>query len=237
MKYNPAQQAMNIIRYIGDHVSKSGVPIMHFSVNDMFEEVGAPSGVFLSGLVRELRDHGVISTASTGEFLHVNLTLKGWERYESQKRGQVSGNQGFMAMQFGDPHLDPFARDVVRPAVESMGYRLFDMRDVARAGVIDNIMRSQIRDSAFLIADLTHDNAGAYWEAGYAEGLGKPVIYICERSKFEEKSSHFDTNHWTTILWSAEKPDMFKEKLIATLRLSLDAADNVSARASPPARA
>ena len=37
-----------------------------------------------------------------------------------------------------------------------------------------------VRDAAFVISDLTHDNSGAYWEAGYAEGLGKPVIYICE---------------------------------------------------------
>jgi len=35
-------------------------------------------------------------------------------------------------------------------------------------------------------------NPGAYWEAGYAEGLGKPVIYTCEEAKFVE-ASHFDT--------------------------------------------
>ena len=68
---------------------------------------------------------------------------------------------------------------------------------VARAGVIDKIMRTQIRDAAFVIVDLTHDNPGAYWEAGYAEGLGKPVIYICEKGKFEATKSHLDMNHCT----------------------------------------
>ena len=92
------------------------------------------------------------------------------------------------------------------------------MRDVGRAGVIDNIMRTEIRDSAFVIADLTHDNHGAYWEAGYAEGLGKPVVYICEREEFKTKGSHFDTNHCTTVLWSREDPDRFCQELIATLR-------------------
>lgn len=48
--------------------------------------------------------------------------------------------------------------------------------------------------SGRLIADLTHGNRGAFWEAGYAEGLGKPVIYTCEASKFDEQS-HFDTKH------------------------------------------
>ena len=59
------------------------------------------------------------------------------------------------------------------------------MRDVSQAGLIDNVMRVQIRDSAFILADLTDDNLGAYWEAGFAEGLGKPVIYLCEAARFD----------------------------------------------------
>ena len=59
---------------------------------------------------------------------------------------------------------------------------------------------------------------GSYWEAGYAEGLGKPVIYICEKAKFDEVKTHFDTNHSTTVPWSEGKGDEFKRELIATLR-------------------
>ena len=125
-------------------------------------------------------------------------------------------------MKFGNPLLDSFVREVIKLATKEIGYDLVDMRDVARAGVIDNLMRTQIRDSAFVIADLTHDNLGAYWEAGYAEGLGKPVIYICEKKKFDEKSTHFDTNHCTTIPWSKDEPEQFSKELIATLRRSLE---------------
>ena len=126
-------------------------------------------------------------------------------------------------MQFGDPALDLFVQDIVKPTVkEGIGCDLVDMRDIARAGVIDNIMRTQIRDAAFLIADLTHDNPGAYWEAGYAEGLGKPVIFICEKEKFEAKRTHFDTNHCTTVPWSRDDDDGFRQALIAALRRSLD---------------
>ena len=48
-------------------------------------------------------------------------------------------------------------------------------------------MVTSIRDAKFVIVDLTHDNHGAYWEAGYAEGLGKPVIYVCKKDKFETR--------------------------------------------------
>ena len=126
-------------------------------------------------------------------------------------------------MQFNEPTLDNFVRDVVKPTIQTtLGYDLVDMRDVSRAGIIDNIMRMQIRGAAFVIFDLTHGNKGAYWEAGYAEGLGKPVVYICERDVFEENGTHFDTNHCTTVVWSADDHNAFSDSLIATLRRSLD---------------
>ena len=66
----------------------------------------------------------------------------------------------------------------------------------------------EIRTSRFLIADLTHENPGAYWEAGYAEGLGKPVIYTCEKKKFENQvKTHFDTNHHLTLQWDSNETD------------------------------
>ena len=82
-------------------------------------------------------------------------------------------------------------------------------------------MRAEIQSSDFLIADLTHDNFGAYWEAGYAEGLGKPVIYTCEKSKFANASTHFDTNHHLTIKWDLGEPESAGNDLVATIRATL----------------
>ena len=226
---SPAVQAMNLIRYIGDEVLKSGEPLELLQCDP--EISGSPSKEFLVQIVEELAEQGILrmgeplQTQQTGVqgYFNVNLSLDGWERYEVEKRGQFGGNYGFIAMQFGDTELDTFVRDVVKPTVkEDIGYDLVDMRDVSQAGVIDNIMRVQIRDAAFVIAELSHDNLGAYWEAGYAEGLGKPVIYVCEQKKFNEKSTHFDTNHCTTVFWDRDNDENFKKELIATIRRSLD---------------
>lgn len=222
---SPSVQAMNLIRHIGDRISESGKRIDRLSIADI-QSVTGTGGEFAIDLLNELKERVLVKVATqvlSGDSLGVNLTLAGWERYEAEKRGQFSGNYGFIAMQFGDTALDPFVQDIVKPAVkEDIGYDLVDMRDVARAGVIDNIMRTQIRDAAFVIADLTHDNPGAYWEAGYAEGLGKPVIYICEKEKFETIRTHFDTNHCTTVPWNRDDDAGFRQALIATLRRSLD---------------
>ena len=53
-----------------------------------------------------------------------------------------------------------------------------------------------MRGARFVIADLSHDNNGAYFEAGFAEGIGLPVVYTCEVKKFEAKKTHFDTNQY-----------------------------------------
>ena len=227
---SPAVQAMNLIRYIGDQVSESGKPILVDHIRVFHEAIGAPSDEFALQLVEDLKERNVliyrVSPMVGDPSREYNLTLDGWEQYEAEKRGGFDGNYGFLAMQFDDSDLDPFVKDVVKPAVkDATGYDLVDMRDVSKAGIIDNIMRVRIRDAKFVIADLTHGNNGAYWEAGYAEGLGKPVIYICEKEKFESKDgTHFDTNHCTTVFWSKSRDndEDFRQKLTATLRRSLD---------------
>lgn len=224
---SPAIQASNVIRYIGDTVSKSGEHIANMPL-EFHSVIGAVNRESAAQLAKELCERGTlkaIDASSMGgtNFKNINLTLDGWEQYESEKRGKIAGNYGFIAMKFGDSVLDPFVAEIVKPAVKNgIGFDLVDLRNVSRAGIIDNIMRTQIRDSAFVLVDLTHDNSGAYWEAGYAEGLGKPVIYICEKSKFDNAKTHFDTNHCTTVLWSQENRDDFCRELISTLRRSLN---------------
>lgn len=221
------QQALNIIRYIGDKVSSEGEPID--SLEPEFSAlVGSPSREAACKLVSELIERGLVTGMSLNEyggglqFQELSLSLAGWEQYESERRGQISGAYGFIALKFGDATLDPLIRDHVKPALASIGLGVVDLRDVSKAGIIDNLLRVQIRDSAFVLVDLTHENAGAYWEAGYAEGLGKPVLYMCEKVKFEEKKTHFDTNHCTTVLWNIDFVDEFIDDLKATLKRSLN---------------
>ena len=227
---SPAAQARNLIRYIGDQVLTSGKPISRLP--KISTEIGAPSEEFLEQLVEELCEHGIIKITKSDawpsnltRFANVNLTLDGWEQYRAEKHEEATENYGFLAMQFDESDLEDFVREVVKPTVKkNIGYELLDMRDVGKAGIIDNIMRVQIRDAKFVIADLTHDNNGAYWEAGYAEGLGRPVIYICEKEKFEsDDGTHFDTNHCTTVFWSKDRDndEGFRQELTATLRRSL----------------
>lgn len=226
---SPPQQATNLIRLIGDQLSTTGEG---FSIRGEADvaRVGAFDLKMLTVLRTELETRGFLQElghaqdecgSPSGKLY--GLTLDGWERYEAERHGHIAGRYGFIAMEFNDGRLETFVEQIVKPAVRGeMGYQLFDVRDMSRAGVIDNIIREKIRDAAFVLADLTHDNHGAYWEAGYAEGLGKPVVYLCGREKFGQSKTHFDTNHCTTVMWSDTEADEFKAQLIATLRRSLN---------------
>ena len=225
----PAEQAMNLIRYIGDEVKRMG---QHLNITypEIPDIMGAQNHELAEGIIKELQEKGLIliaqherTVADEYTLEGVTLSLDGWEQYEEEQRGKFAGNYGFLAMEFDDPEHETFAQEVLKPAVEmGTGFELHDQRDKSKAGIIDNLLRVNIRDARFVIVDLTHDNRGAYWEAGYAEGLGKPVVYICERGKFEAASTHFDTNHHTTVQWSSGEEEAFCQDLVATLRRSLE---------------
>ena len=98
---------------------------------------------------------------------------------------------------------------------------MFRLDEQPQAGLIDDRLRLEIRRSRFLVADLTRASNGAYWEAGYAEGLGKPVIYTCERTEFQKHGTHFDTNHLHTVIWEESDLKTAGDRLALTIRTTL----------------
>lgn len=222
----PLQQARNIIRFIGDHEREAG-SVLEQLPPSFTSVVGAPTPASVIQLMLDLREQkqlvfierkGVEGLASA---MHARLTLAGWKEWEEIHKGRRAARDGFIAMQFNDARLDDFVAKVVQPCVlEALGVKAnrLDSSEIVTAGVIDNIMREAIQNAAFVLVDLSHGNRGAYWEAGYAEGLGKPVIYLCEKSAFESLTPHFDVNHCTIVIWEANDPAPFKLLLAATLR-------------------
>lgn len=221
----PQEQADLLVRWLAQNLSGPG-EVVEISPETHAGIVGAKSDsgfalvldhLFAVGL---LTGHQLKTIGAQGN-AQATLSFDGWAYYEGLAKGSVAYRKAFMAMKFGDPSLEKILCDVFKPAARKAGFDLFKLDDVPKAGLIDDRLRVEIQSSDFLVADLTHDNLGAYWEAGYAEGLGKPVIYTCERSKFEATKTHFDTNHHLTIVWDAKSSEQAGEELKATIRATL----------------
>ncbi len=184
----------------------------------------APHGG-LQWVLNHLRDTGLVAYSSASgapdDALSIRLTMAGWQQYQELKQIRTDSRTAFMAMRFGQPQLESIVEEVFKPAVVRTGFELKKLTDEQPAGLIDDQIRSAILSAKFVIADLTHGSHGAYWEAGFAEGLGLPVIYTCEKSAWELTKTHFDTNHLVTIIWDPTAPGVAGAALTATIRATL----------------
>lgn len=189
----------------------------------MISATGAIDQAAAVSLIQSMTSGGYVSSTDTSSHSGRNVTriaptLAGWVRAGELAKGRESEQFAFMAMKYGDPVLEAYVVEVIRPAVEATGHKLEVLRDRPAAGLIDNYLRSRLRLCKFVVADLSHANNGAYWEAGFAEGLGKPVIYTCERSVFDASTTHFDTNHSQTVVWHPDDPDETRKQLVACIQ-------------------
>jgi hypothetical protein len=221
----PREQADLLLRWIAENVPGPGQTVRVNSVT----HAGIVGSTSLQGfelVLDHLFDSGLVTgrrVQMLGAHGHADATLSfsGWDHYENLRSGSTTYRRAFMAMKFGDEVLDSMLENIFKPSAKRAGFDLVKLTDVPKAGLIDDRMRVEIQAADFVVADLSHDNLGAYWEAGYAEGLGKPVIYTCEQSKFQQSKTHFDTNHHLTILWDASAPSAAGRGLTATIRATL----------------
>lgn len=82
--------------------------------------------------------------------------------------------------------------------------------------ITDEIVAA-IRDAEFIVADFSGHRGGVYYEAGFARGLGRPVIHCCRDLDFDER--HFDTKLINHIKWSS--PADLREKLTNRIKATI----------------
>jgi len=204
---SPGEQFDNLVLWTGDHQPNYAESVT-IRPPEMAAWMGAPVGVNPSQIMGWILAQGGAGDLIEQRMEALRLTLKGWERYRTLKDTVTASRAAFMAMKFGDEQLNAAVETCFKPAVSAAGFELRTIAEGQSAGLIDDQIRVAIRRSKFVVADLTHGNNGAYWEAGFAEGAGKPVIYTCHADAWSKEKTHFDTNHLATIIWHPEElPD------------------------------
>lgn len=142
------------------------------------------------------------------ETLPAELTPEGWIHLDEQRRVSAGSSQGFVAMCFDDSLGEAYARGF-DPAIRRAGYDPLRMDRLEHLGRIDDRIMVEIRRSRFLVADLTGHRGGVYYEAGFAMGLGLPVVWSCRDDESEDL--HFDIRQYNCIFW--DTPETLHDKL------------------------
>ena len=141
---------------------------------------------------------------------NVCLTPKGWEYLEETSRIYKQYKQAFVAMAF-DSQMCEVYEQAIHPAIKVCGFTPFRVDKNEHNEKICDVIMAQVRVSRFLLADITCHKKGVYFEAGFAFGLGLPVIFCCKDEEEQIKSMHFDTRQYNHVLW--KDIDDYRDKL------------------------
>jgi nucleoside 2-deoxyribosyltransferase len=188
-------------------------------------------------------DHEDYTQYDVGHISHFYVDQQGYKRLRELQG--TDSNIGFVAMWF-NPEMLAVYEQAIQPAIEYIEegaseprFRAVRVDNVEHVNDINDEIVAQIRRSRFMVCDLTGYRGGVYFEAGFAHGLGMPVIYTCRKDWCDEdqlmddagkiveflkdsngrdirvmkEGVHFDLAHRNRIEWEIDRLDEFKVKL------------------------
>ena len=141
--------------------------------------------------------------------MRVQPTVRGWQKLDDLKQVRTDSSQAFVAMWFHDLTTEVYSAGI-DPAIRGSGFRAIRIDKKEHNNKIDDEIIAEIRRSRFLVADFTCEpknvRGGVYYEAGFAQGLGIPVIGTCKDTSLADL--HFDTRQYSHIVWKSPE-DLF----------------------------
>ena len=162
-------------------------------------------------ILKELSEHGLVRDGgSTTQELRKILTSRSWEIIENLQNSVIDSKQAFVAMWFDESRND-YYKDGIKKAIEDAGYvpRRIDLQEFNEK-ICDEII-AEIKRAKFLIADFSGMRSGVFFEAGFAKGLGREVIFTVREADVEKLKEHFDTRQYNHIVY--DSPEDLRKKL------------------------
>lgn len=152
------------------------------------------------GIYAILQDLGYLSLRGDNKSTF-RISATGWQKIAELQREEQIVRQGFIAMAFREEtkHI----REAFRDAIVTEGYSVAIIDEKEHNNQIVPEIFYEIERSKFVVVDVTYPNYGAYYEAGYAQALGKQVIICCSQEAFSsnETRPHFDISQKCMIVW------------------------------------
>lgn len=150
---------------------------------------------------------GAFFGAGDGEIV---ISVEGWNKIAELQRARTGQDttQVFVAMWFNPDMGNAYAAGLAA-GIKAAGYVPLRIDKSEHNNKIDDEIIAEIRKSRFLVADFTGHRGGVYYEAGFALGLGIPVIWTCQKDHLDK--AHFDTRQYNHIDW--ETPEELATRL------------------------
>lgn len=215
--YNPSDKQVLLLRSIARKSKYPGHSVQLLSDHD-YPLAWASGQEELEYYIRHLVLRGLLARTDEEpqEFgdmtVSVELTIDGWDYVGQLAQRAAELNQVFVAMSFSESMKAVF-EEAIKPAVTEAGYKAYRVDVEPHIERIDAKIVAEIKNSLFVVAEVTQHKHGVYFEAGYALGREMPVIW-CVRED-DLANVHFDTRQYNHIVW--ESAAELKEKLYDTI--------------------
>jgi hypothetical protein len=222
----PVMTRMTIaLQYLGLHITQLGD---FLSLNEdvdadclrLLAETESKNIQELFQLLHMLEETGFVKGSFYFGGARVQPTVSGWRELDNLKRPRTDSAQAFVAMWFSELTVEAYTSGIA-PALSATGYKAVRIDKKEHNNKIDDEVLAEIRRSRFLIADFTCEpknvRGGVYYEAGFAQGLGIPVIWTCRDASLADL--HFDTRQYSHIVWKtpADLLVQLKNRIGATI--------------------
>ena len=194
-QYTPPEKLDNLLELMGRMTPALGQPTTFNPTTD-YPLLVARDPTEVRFLLIELDDRKFVFGPHHSPLSPPTVLSRGWERLEEIKRSGRLSNRVFVAMSF-DKSLDSLYSEAIEPAIRIAGWDPLRLDRVEFVNRIDDEIIGQIRRSRFMVADFTGQCPGVYLEAGMMIGLGRTVIWMCDKKELGQV--HFDVRQFNFI--------------------------------------
>lgn len=205
-------------KYFGDEIKLSFYEEYSLMFVSRYDENGYP----LHNGIADTQVRYIINYLTENKYIYeksgiggghiLSLLTDGWKRIEQIERSDDLNKNVFVSMSFAN-EMNP-VREAIRRGITDAGFSAEFLDEIIHNRQIIPEMFRLIRECRFLIMDISDPNYGAYYEAGYAQGLGKEVIITCSNETFNRKyiteeekkyarylKPHFDILQKQILIW------------------------------------
>lgn len=203
---DPVEQADRLLLNLAARSSE--IPIFTYLTSNRHQGLAFIAGndAFV-GWLGFLRDAGWIDLQGKREDkpndLSFRLTLEGWRRVRELREKGHGTDTVFVAMPF-KPEFDNLWKDLIEPAIRKAGWRPVRADKEQHSGKIDDWILNQLQSARAVVAETTDNNPGACFEAGYALGHRRPVVWLARRETVHS-GLHFDIRQYNHVTWEPSR--------------------------------
>jgi len=152
-----------------------------------------------------LKERGYVELGGGFSFM---LTMEGWEEILEGEE-LINPKQCFIAMSLTNPEVKHDYENHIKPLLTKYEFIPVVMSEYEHNEDIVFEIYYHISRSRFIIVDVRDQKPNVYYEAGYAKGLGREVIWICPAVQVDKMQ--FDTRNLNHVIWKD------KEELVEKL--------------------